>query len=72
MCTLGSLSLELGVAGEEFDWSRGSEERKKRDSVSPDLLPVIFRPRKESLVDIEFDHERAAQGEQPRLIVVVV
>lgn len=62
VCTLGSLSLELGVAGEEFDWSRGSEERKKRDSVSPDLLPVIFRPRKESLVDIEFDHERAAQG----------
>ena len=65
VCTLGGLSLEPGVAGEGFDWSQGSEERVRKGSVSPDLPPIIFRPRKESLVDIEFDHERAAQGEQP-------
>lgn len=45
------LSLDL-TSG--FDWTQ--------ESVSPDFLPSIFRPKRESLVDIEFDHSRAAEG----------
>ena len=71
VCTLGALdgpSLELCTAGDGFDWRLESIERERKSSVSPDLLPSIFRSRKESLVDVEFDHERAALGEQPRCI----
>ena len=51
------------MAGEGFDWRQESTEQERAGSVSPDILPSIFRSRKESLVDVEFDHERAALGE---------
>ena len=44
---------------EKFDWS----DVRRRRAVSPDVVPNLFRPRKESLVDVDFDHDRAASGE---------
>ena len=44
---------------ERFDWTRPDRQRR---SMSPDLVPNLFRPRKESLVNVAFDHDRAASG----------
>ena len=52
------LSLPLGDE-ERFDWT--PPDRRRR-SLSPDVVPNLFRPRKESLVDVAFDHDRAASG----------
>ena len=58
---MGSVALPLGDE-EKFDWT--PPDRRRR-SVSPDVVPNLFRPRKESLVDVDFDHDRAASGLQP-------
>ena len=44
---------------EKFDWTPADQRRR---SVSPEVVPNLFRPRKESLVDVDFDHDRAASG----------
>jgi hypothetical protein len=54
----GSLVLPPGEE-EKFDWTCLNHRRR---SVSPDVVPSLFRPRKESLVDVSFDHSRAASG----------
>ena len=45
---------------EKFDWTCPNHRRR---SMSPDVVPNLFRPRKESLVNVAFDHSRAASGE---------
>ena len=57
----GAWSLALPLGSEErFDWT-ASDSRRRR-SMSPDVVPNLFRPRKESLVNVDFDHDRAASG----------
>jgi len=51
-----------GVGGgddDKFDWSTAPE---RKGSISPDLLPSLFRPKPISPVNIEFDHSKAALG----------
>ena len=76
---LPSLQLESGQPGpgslafppgdeEGFDWMHPNQRRR---AVSPDVVPNLFRPRKESLVDVNFDHDRAASGEWVTVSCVV-
>lgn len=55
----GGVTLPLGD-DEKFDWTPRGHRRRR--SMSPDVVPNLFRPRKESLVDVDFDHDRAASG----------
>ena len=57
---VGHRIIPLGE-DEKFDWTRSDRRRK---SISPDIVPNLFRPRKESLVDVDFDHDRAASGRE--------
>ena len=53
-----AVALPLGD-DEKFDWTPPHQRRR---SLSPEVVPNLFRPRKESLVDVDFDHDRAASG----------
>ena len=55
----GSLVFPPGEE-DKFDWTCPNHQRR---AASPDVVPNLFRPRKESLVDVAFDHTRAASGE---------
>lgn len=70
VCQLGLNNMQLeSVPGclvfppgdeQRFDWTCPSQRRRP---MTPDVVPNLFRPRKESLVNVNFDLDRAALGE---------